>query len=192
MAPRGRRSAEDFQAWAESIGFTHKVDDPPWREFVTHLLGPVPEKIPVVTGLSERTQLVFVRIPGQGRKGAGEQFLTAMTMPFPLPVFTARPRPPGQQAAYDPFELRTGIPAVDEAYQVNAPDPIAASEALRPPATDRLMQLPQAPVPIAAQGYWLATWRPGPFDPSLVASMIDSLSWMGQEFSRLITPSSQG
>jgi hypothetical protein len=190
MAPRGKRSAQEFQRWVESIGFTLESDGSSWTEFVTHLLGPVPGPVSVATGLSERTQLVFARIPGQGRKGAGEQFLTAMTMPFPLPVFTARPRPPEQRTSYDPFELRTGIPAVDEIYQIKAPDPIAASEALRPPATDRLLQLPQAPVPIAAHGHWLATWRSGSFDSSDLTSMVDCLSWMGQEFSRLVAPPS--
>jgi hypothetical protein len=189
MAPRGKRSAQEFQKWAESIGFTYETDAPSWREFITHLLGPVSEQLPVATGQSRETQLVFARVPGQGRKGTGEQYLAAMTMPFVLPVFTVRPRPPGKPTAYDPFELRTGIPAIDEAYQVNAPDPIAASEALRPPATDHLLQQPQSPVPIAAQGHWLATWQPGPFDPSLMAPMVDLLSGMGQVFSRMITPS---
>jgi hypothetical protein len=189
MAPRGKRSAREFKRWAASIGYSYEADDPSWREFVAHLLGPVPGPVPVVTGTSTGTQLVFAQVTGTDRKGSGEWLLAALTMPFPLPVFTARPRPAGRTAVYDPFDLRTGIPAVDEVYQVTAPDPIAASEVLRPPATDLLMRLPRAPVPVAAQDHWLATWRAGPFEPSIVGPMVEALSALGQEFSRMILPS---
>ncbi|MEJ2579006.1 MAG: hypothetical protein P8Z68_07900 [Kineosporiaceae bacterium] len=184
MSAWGKRAGRELQNWAESVGFVYDPDDRGWAAFAGYALGTPGAPVAVASGFSQGFQVVLAQVSGQGRGSRGAHIRTAATAPRPLPSFTARPRPREERREGGPAALRTGIAEIDAAYLLEAPDPLAASALLQPPATDRILELDGAP--LAAQGHWLATWRPGRFSPAEEGQLVAALAWLGQEFSRAL------